>query len=346
MAATTDSDADLLIMIGGDAPDRVVRRERRIRIAGSSDLTKLLLPGDRYHRLHVTRNLLRGPRLPDLGQYSHLLNLITEAEENARSLDAMHKLLRGARGKVINSPSAILRTTRDQVARRLKGLTGLVVPAAVRIGAGKPAATCARLLEEAGAAPPLILRQAGTHGGKIVGCFDSVEAALAARDPLADHIATRFVDFRSADGLYRKYRTFFIGDRLILRHLLISDSWNIHAKDRVRFMAERPELVAEERALFDREDAFAPAIRDVLRGVRARIGLDFFGIDFGIAPGGEVVLFEANATMNFLPFSPDPQYAYLQRALAPARDAFRALLGLAPVEPGVAAELPARLERT
>ena len=344
MAATTDPDAELLIMIGGDAAERVVRRDRRIRIAGASDLTKLLLPGDRYHRLHVTRNLLRGPRLPDLGQYSHLLNLITEAEENSRSLDAMHKLLRGARGRVLNPPSAIIRTTRDQVARRLKGLPGLIVPAAVRIGAGRPAKSCVRLLDDAGAAPPLILRQAGTHGGRIVGCFDSVEALLAERDPAADHIATHFVDFRSADGFYRKYRVFFIGDRLILRHLLISDSWNIHAKDRVRFMAERPALVAEERALFEQEEALAPAIRDVLEGVRARMGLDFFGMDFGIGPGGEVVLFEANATMNFLPFSTDPQYSYLQRALAPARDAFRGLLGLAPVEPGTAG-LPAQLER-
>ena len=85
-------------MIGGDAPDRVVREERGIRITGASDITKLLLPTDRYHRLHVTRNKLRQSRRPKLAQYTHLLNRITDAEENSRSLDAMQKLLRGVPG--------------------------------------------------------------------------------------------------------------------------------------------------------------------------------------------------------------------------------------------------------
>lgn len=334
MPISADPNIALLVMIGGDAPDSVVLNDRRIRISGASDLTKLLLPGDGYHRLHVTRNKLRQSRRPKLEQYSHLLNLITEAEENSRSLDAMQKLLRGVPGKIINPPQAVLRTTRDQVARRLKGLPGLIVPEVVRLAAGKSAELCGRQLAEAGGAPPFILRQAGTHSGIIVGCFDSIETLLAARDPAAEHVATRFVDFQSDDGLYRKYRVFFIGDALILRHMIISDSWNVHAKDRGRYMAEHPAAVAEERALFEQPDPFNAQVREVLHGVRDRMGLDFFGMDFGVTRGGEVLLFEANATMNFFPFSPDPQFAHLNRAFAPARRAFRALLGLPPEQHG------------
>jgi len=343
MALSTNPNTALLVMIGGDAPDSVVLNDRRIRISGSSDLTKLLLPDDGYHRLHVTRNKLRQSRRPKLEQYSHLLNLITEAEENSRSLDAMQKLLRGVPGKIINPPQAVLRSTRDQVARRLKGVARLIVPEVTRLAAGKSAELCGRQLAETGASPPFILRQAGTHAGKIVGCFDSVEALLAARDPAADHIATRFVDFSSADGLYRKYRTFFVGSELILRHALVSDNWNVHAKDRARFMAERPQLVAEERALFEQAEPFAPAVRQVLQGVRERMGLDFFGMDFGITRDGEVVLFEANATMNFFPFSPDPQFDHLKRAFAPAQRAFRAMLGLPPERHG-SARFPVQFE--
>ncbi len=344
MVATTDPNVSLLFMIGGDTPDRVVRKAGGVRITGASDITKLLLPGDTYHRLHIPRTILPGARRPNLGQYRRLLNLITEAEQNSRSLEAMHTLLRNARGKVINPPSAVLRTTRDQVARRLKGLPGLIAPEAIRLPAGKPDERCARSLGEGGAAAPFILRQAGTHAGRIVGCFDTVESLLAARDLAVDHIATRFVDFASANGLYRKYRVFFIGEQMILRHMLISDSWNIHAKDRMRFMAERPEMVAEEQALFEQAEALAPAIRNVLEGVRKRMGLDFFGMDFGITANGDVLLFEANATMNFFPLSADPRFPYLQRALGPARNAFRELLGLPPQEQR-SSELPARLER-
>jgi hypothetical protein len=58
--------------------------------------------------------------------------------------------------------------------------------------------------------------------------------------------------------------------------------------------------------------------------------LDFFGMDCGIMPDGRVLLFEANATMNFFPFLRDPEFAYVQRCLAPAQRAFHELLDLAP----------------
>ena len=82
----------------------------------------------------------------------------------------------------------------------------------------------------------------------------------------------------------------------------------------------------------EQSEPFSPSVRNVLRSVRERIGLDFFGVDFAITPGGDVVLFEANATMGVFPFSTDPQFACLRRVFAPAQQAFRKLLGRAPAE--------------
>jgi hypothetical protein len=214
------------------------------------------------------------------------------------------------------------------VARLLKGITGLVVPQTVRLNGAKPA-IAASVIAKAGLPTPFILRQVGTHSGKIVGLFDNVDQAVAALAP-GDHVATQFVDFASGDGLYRKYRAFFIGERILLRHMLVSDHWNVHAKDRSRFMAEHPDTVAEEQKLIESDDPFAPAVRAVLEQVRERMPLDFFGMDFGVTQSGEVVLFEANATMSFFPFSPDPQFAYLKLCFSPAQAAFRELLGLPP----------------
>lgn len=315
----------LFIIGGGDADDRIVQSGSKIVVTGITDLTKLL--GDEpHHRLHVTRNVFRQSRQPDLTGYRTLVNLITEPEQNAKVLDNLRKLLRGVPGRVVNPPEAVLRSTRDQVARRLNGIPGLTVPRATRLQGGK-ATVAARSIEKAGIEPPIILRQAGTHGGKILGCFDTTAEAVGALGP-GEHLATQFVDFRSSDGLYRKYRAFFIGPHVILRHMLVSDQWNVHAKDRSRFMAEHPETVAEERTLLESNDPFPPKVREVLDAVRGRMALDFFGMDFGITPGGEVVLFEANATMSFFPFSSDPQFEYLQRCFAPAQAAFRELLGL------------------
>lgn len=319
-------DAGLLFIVGGE-----MKVGARISYFDCSDLSKLLMKREPSHRLLLTKNLFRQAKLPDLSQYACLVNLLAEPEQNAKILDNLRKLLRTAQGKIVNPPAAVLRSTRDQVARQLAGIPGLIVPATVRLPARKRRLS-AQALERAGLVHPIILRQAGTHGGKMVGLFDRIDELVEAVDEDRDHIAIQFVDFRSADGLYRKHRVFCIGPHMILRHRLVSDHWNVHAKDRARFMADRPELVAEERRMFDDPtDAFPPQVRGVLQAIRERTPLDFFGIDFGITADEQVVLFEANAAMCFFPLSLDPKFAYLQRCFVPAQRAFRELLGL-PVE--------------
>lgn len=320
-------DATLLFVVGGE-----MRVADKISYFDCSDLSKLLMKREPYHRLHVTSNYFRSGRRADLIQYETIVNFLAEPEKNERVLDNLRKLLRGAPGKVVNGPDGVLRSTRDRVAKLLGGIEGLTVPATVRLPAGK-AGMARELLERAGLEARIILRDAGKHGGKIVGLFDGVEETAQAASG-HEQIATQFVDFASEDGLYRKYRLFFIGQKMILRHKLISDQWNVHAKDRKRFMAARPELIAEERALFrDPTDALEPRAKQVLLAIRERMPLDFFGVDFAIAPDGQLVLFEANAAMCFFPFSSDPRFAYLQRCFGPAQRAFRELLGLPAVQP-------------
>jgi hypothetical protein len=316
-----------LFIIGGDEDDRIVKQGTKLRLSGSTDLWRLV-QHEPHHRLHVTRNFFRQSRRPELVGYRVLFNMITEPERNSRTLENLRKILRGLPGKVINRPEGVLRSTREQVAKLLHGVPGLIAPAAVRILRGR-GSLAAQAIDKAGMVGPFILRQAGTHGGKIVGLFDTTDALVAALDPDAEHLATQFVDFKSVDGLYRKYRVFFIGPQLVLRHMLVSDDWNVHAKDRTRFMVARPELIAEERALFaDGAEPFEPKVRNVLEEIRKRMPLDFFGMDFGIRADGEVVLFEANATMSFFPFLPDPQFEYLLAAFPAAQRAFRELLDL------------------
>jgi glutathione synthase/RimK-type ligase-like ATP-grasp enzyme len=324
-------DVPILYIIGsGDDSDRIAAvGATKIHVSGASDLHKLLEEREPYELLHVSRNFFRQTRETRLLHYNVLVNLITEAEKSTKTLDNLRKLLRGVPGRVINPPDAVLRSTRDRVARLLTGIPGLIVPKAVRIQGNKPAIAMRQLLNS-GINPPIILRQAGTHGGKIIGRFDIVEGAVSAIEPNREHVATEFIDFGSDDGLYRKYRVFFIGQGRILRHMLVSEGWNVHASTRSDFMAQRPELVAEERALMESDEPFPSSVRAVLKAIRDRMPLDFFGLDFGLTKDGQVVLFEANATMSFFPFSPDPQFAYSHRCVQPAQAAFREMLGLPP----------------
>ena len=319
-------DVDLLLLAGGDDEQRVVSAGGRIKFPGSTNIAKLLL-NEPCHRLYASRNFLRAKQI-DFSSYRCVVNLITEPEGNSRVLELLSKQLRNSSAKVVNRPDAVLQSTRDRVARQLQGIPGLRVPITVRLPAGR-VKTSHQLLSRSGFTSPIILRQTGTHGGKIVGRFDTVEQTVASLDRAADHLATEFVDFQSDDGLYRKYRMFFFGEEQVLRHLIISDDWNVHARDRTRFMATRPDLIAEERALFERHSKpFSADVARTLQAVREKMPLDFFGMDFGITAAGKLLLFEANAAMGFFPFSKDPEFRYLQDCFEPARRAFRRLLDL------------------
>ena len=46
-----------------------------------------------------------------------------------------------------------------------------------------------------------------------------------------------------------------------------------------------------------------------------RLGLDYAGIDFGIGPDGDLLLFEANATMVIAPPDADERWAYRRAAI-------------------------------
>ncbi len=325
----------LLFIAGSDHHDRMIVDREKIGNVGSTDLYRLLDKRARYDRLHVTRHFFRQSRRPKLLAYRCLVNLVTDPDQNPKVLANLCKLLRGYTGPVINRPEAVLQSTRDQVAKRLDGIPGLVVPKTIRLRIDKPA-SAAQAVERAGLQFPLILRRAGTHTGQIVGLLedmDSLRAACGADDD-GDHIATEFIDFRSGDGLYRKYRSFFIGRHVILRHMLVSDRWNVHAKDRGRVLTEWPHSLEEERQLFETpQGAFPAPVLQCQQAIRERMPLHFFGLDYGIIPDGRLVLFEANATMNFFPFFADPELEHVKRCYRPAQEAFWEMVGLPVANP-------------
>ncbi len=318
-------DATLLYVVAAALVDQTARRAGKLDLSGITDLPLLLGKSEPYRMLFVSPRTLREPQVPDLSSFRCLVNLITEPEHNAQALRNLGMMLKGFGGKVVNRPEAVLRSGRDEVAGRLAGVPGLLAPQVVRFTAENAAEAIAR----AGLRFPAILRKVGTHSGKIAGRFDR-PVDIPPLPAGIEHIATQFVDFQSSDGLYRKYRVFFFGRHIIFRHMLVSDDWDVHARDRQRFMADRPDLLEEEMTMFASERPFPPEVHRVLEQVRDRMMLDFFGMDFGIAADGRVVLFEANATMNFFPFLDDPRFHHVLRSLAPARQAYRQMLGLPP----------------
>jgi glutathione synthase/RimK-type ligase-like ATP-grasp enzyme len=82
---------------------------------------------------------------------------------------------------------------------------------------------------------------------------------------------------------------------MILRHMVIGDSWLLHAQRRSEATESDEEEVLEA---FDRE--IAPKVRAVCMEIGDRLDLDYFGIDCSISSEGVMTLFEANACMNIM----------------------------------------------
>ncbi len=324
----------VLIVYGGDRVHEGYS-PGRVRFAGLSDVDQLLPDSVPAVRLNLGKDL--GPLLMRLKQsgdggnlsaYGCVLNLISDADHSPATLEALQLLLRGYRGRVINRPEAVLRTSRDEVANILSGIPGLIVPRVLRLRGGDSDAAL-KAVTDAGLVFPLIVRRPATHAGRTMVLVEDEGVFRSAVASDVEYFATEFVEYRSADGLYRKYRIWSFGGRAVFRHLATTNDWNVHVTPGNEFMFDRRDLIEEEVRLMERpEGAFPDEVLAIVAAIGERLGLDYFGVDFGFHPDGRMVLFEANATMTFFPMVPNPRFAFRQRLLAPAEEAFMAMLGL------------------
>jgi hypothetical protein len=249
-----------------------------------------------------------------------VLIAIADVESDAAALAVAAQIVARTQAPVLNRPERVARTSRTDQARRLGALDDVIVPRVtpvpraelVRGGAG----SVARAL---GYAYPLLVRSPGFHNGRFFELvrddaeFDAVVRSLPGTGVLLiDYHATR-----GADGMVRKYRVMTIGGMLYPVHLAIAPQWNVHYVSSA--MAGNPAFRAEEAVfLNDMHDALGARAVRALTAIAIAMGLDYGGIDFGIAPDGRVVVFEANGAMAiFLPDA-DPRWDYRRPAMTTA----------------------------
>ena len=253
-----------------------------------------------------------------------VVNLISDVDRGHAFLEPAQALVDSVGSPVINPPHMIAGTGRDAVARRLAQLPGCCVPPTRLYSAAELAAALLGASQES-LAFPLLVRPAGTHGGDNFEKFEDpvqLEAFLNRLDA-SSYYVTLFVDYRSNDGYFRKYRFVCVGDEILPYHLAVDDKWKVHHV--TTSMATHAWMQDEEHAfLEDPWHVFGAAQRDALQSIRDAIGLDYFGIDCGLAHDGAVVVFEVNASM--LVHGNNQRFPYKTKAVERIRQAFQALL--------------------
>ena len=259
-----------------------------------------------------------------LAPYHVLFNAIGDADRARSSLERAVAIAAASPAAVVNDPAVVLRTGRVETMRRLRGIAGVRAPRTERIA--RDALTFDALIQR-GFTFPLLLRSPGHHAGDHFAYVVNTDAlaGAAAALPGRELLAIEYLDARGADGDVRKYRVVSVDGRLYPVHLAIAPQWKVHYFSAE--MTDRPDHRAEEAAFLENMAAVVGerGMR-ALEAIVATMGLDYAGVDFGLAPDGTILAFEANATMAVYPPDAGETWGYRRRAVDRVIAAVREML--------------------
>jgi len=270
--------------------------------------------------------------LPDIvPPHDILLVGIGESDESAPALAALQPALDIWPRPVLNRPADVLKLAREKLAATLRPGRGLDVPVTVRVDRAMM-----ELLADDKVQPvdilgegayPVIARPIGSHAGHGLSKLDTPAAmrAYLTMQPDSEFSLSRFVDYRGADGLFRKFRIVLIDGRPFLAHVAIGLHWMLHYLN--AGMAESASKRAEEAALMAAFDiGFATRHGEALSDIAALAGLDYFAIDCAETPEGKLLVFETDTAMIVHDMDPPDLYPYKHPQMARIFKAFRKML--------------------
>jgi hypothetical protein len=308
---------------GQQAPVRVLLL---VSASGGNTPTTTLLD-DRHFQTTVLVTEYFDPKTA-LPAHDLVFNSIGDADLCREGLEAAQAVLARTSRPVVNHPAEVLKSGRATNVERLRGLPNVIVP--------RIATVPKRLLTAAGAqdaianrgfAFPFLVRAPGFHTGRYFSEVEDIEGLVAAVAalPCEDVWLIEQLDARDNVGMFRKLRVMIVDGQLYPLHLAISRNWKVHY-----FRADMAESENNRR----HDAAFLGDMSSVIgaRGVAALariadvLALDYGGIDFAVDANGDILLFEANATMVMVPLSGDPKWDYRRPAFDAVFSAVRAML--------------------
>jgi hypothetical protein len=232
---------------------------------------------------------------------------------------------------LLNVPAKIAQLDRERLYELLKSIPGLLIPKTAQISRARLLAigngdVALREFFE-GEEFPLIVRPVDSHAGrglaKLQCSADMVQYAKERTE--RQFFLSPFVDYGSADGLFRKYRIVFVDGHPFACHMAISEQWKIWYLNAE--MAQSPTKRAEEeRFMASFDENFARRHRNALTQLTNRVGLEYFGIDCAETTSGDLLLFEADNVMIVHNMDPIETFPYKPPQMRKISRAFTAML--------------------
>ncbi len=248
-------------------------------------------------RTALHRWYLAGADPGELPPYDVIFNGIEEMESSAGAIALASEVAAKATVPVINDPKRLVRLRRSRLRESLAGVEGCVVPQAIRASRAQLESADPAAAELLGIAFPVVVRPVDRHRGE--GCERLAHAgelaAYLGRHRSEHYNVAPFVEYRSDDGYYRKYRIAVVDGRPFPYHLAISEAWMVHylgspTAERGWMRREEEAFLADPGSVFERwEQPFA--------AIAQALGMEYFGVDCARLADGSVLVFECGTAM-------------------------------------------------
>lgn len=278
--------------------------------------------------LYVSPELPFPTRLPE---HDVIIVGIGQSDQNQILLERVAELTKVSSRPLLNTPERIARLSRDEVSRLLKSVPGVEIPVTARTSKYELQQVCSggkamtNLLEDGGF--PVIVRPLGSHAGEGLAKIDD-PATLASylnTMPQSEFNVARFVDYRQADGLYRKCRIALIDGQPFACHMAVSENWMIHYKN-AGMQESEGKRAEEESFMLNFDEDFARRHKEAIRIINERLGLDYLVMDCGETPEGKLLIFEADNIGFVHAMDPPDIFPYKPAQMRKVFSAFYAML--------------------
>ena len=257
------------------------------------------------HKLYLTDDGL----LPPIPAADFVFCAIGESDASTPLLGQADALVAQLGIPCINRPQRILQTSRTGILETLSTCSELALA---------PTRRCSReelLAEVRGHKETLLIRPVDSHAGLGLERFPSGEEreenvrAYMERVIAEYYYVAPFIDYKNADGYYRKYRVICVDGEPYPFHLAISDKWMIHyynapMRDHLWMREE------EQHFLADLPGTMGATACDALRAIARRTDLEYVGVDCSILPDGRLLVFEADPAMIVHHLGADGVFGY------------------------------------
>jgi hypothetical protein len=250
----------------------------------------------------LTLYIIPGIELPaPLPDHDAAIVIASDSEECRDALGIIDRMAARWPRPMLNLPRMVCNLDRDKLYRLLGGIKGLDIPrtACVTRAQLSELVRSGLTLTEAAAELqfPIIVRPRGSHAGVGLAKVDDRAAIgryLAERAE-QEFFVSRYVDYASDDGLFRKYRIVVVDGRPYACHMAIADRWDIWYLNADMAFSESKRR-EEEDFIRTFDSGFAVRHQSALAAMIDRIGLDYFTIDCAENKREELLIFEADNT--------------------------------------------------